>query len=510
MYSTAVKRAAVAVENRSFFIPAPSQGLRFDQPRAGMDPRAAGLLDNWLDYPDRIEMRRGAANHVTGFAEPVQGLWTWAGPTGSELFATCDDGIFDATSAGAVGAAVAAITNGLTQGVNINTGANSYLVLVNATDDLWHYEGTVWTQVAAFGALNTDTISAVEVYKQRLFFIERNSMTLWYLPINSIAGAATSFPLGAIFRRGGKLAAIATWTVDSGTGPDDLFVVASTEGEVAVFSGSDPSTLATWAYRGVYALGRPLGGARSLFKNGGDLLFLCENGIFPLAKALQSASIEKQIALTDRIQALFSSYARNAPTSDYWGIVAQPDIPAIIVNVPGVPEGRQLVMNTQSKGWNTFSGLVANCWARVGAELYYGSDTAVVHALTGSGDFGGNVTATTLLAYNNLSFPRNKQIAEIMPILRASGPFDYTIGVDNDFANDPASTLVANPLTALSLWGTALWGTGTWSGPATVASWQSVPDTYGRYKAIYLQVTSKTVQPALEGFNALYTPGGNF
>lgn len=508
-HSRAGRQQGQQEQHRPAFIPPPVEGLRADQARAAMSPSAALVLDNWLPYPNRIEMRAGSAAHVTGFGSAVKGLFTWNGPSSSKLFATCDNGVFDATSAGAVGAAATAWTNGVTQGVNLATGAGSYLLLVNGTDSLKHYNGTTWTSVATFGSLTSSNISALEVYKQRLFFLEKNSMNLWYLPTNSISGSATSFPLGAIFRRGGNLAAIATWTVDSGTGPDDLLAVASSEGEVAIFAGTDPSTLATWSYRGVYFLGRPLGGARSLYKNGGSLLFLCENGLYPVARALQSSVIDKQLALTDSVQALFTSYAALAPTSSYWAMIAQPDIPALIVNIPGVGGGRQLVMNNQSRRWCTFSGWDANCFARMGSSLYYGDADSVVQALTGAADQGSAVVATALWAYSTLG-PRKAQIVEIQPIFQAEGAFNYTIGVDNDFANAPSSTLIPNPAASIAVWGTAVWGAAQWSGPVTTSEWQTVPDTFGRYKAAYLQVSSSTVQPTVEGMNALYIPGGSF
>jgi hypothetical protein len=43
-------------------------------------------------------------------------------------------------------------------------------------------------------------------------------MDLWYLPIDSIAGAAHKFPVGALFKKGGHLVAIGAWTLDSGNG----------------------------------------------------------------------------------------------------------------------------------------------------------------------------------------------------------------------------------------------------------------------------------------------------
>src|SRR3546814_7978346 len=55
---------------------------------------------------------------------------------------------------------------------------------------------------------------------------------------------------------------------DSGLSEQNIFV--STEGEVAVYQGSDPGEAATWSKVGVYRIGKPLG-ARAHFRGGGDI-----------------------------------------------------------------------------------------------------------------------------------------------------------------------------------------------------------------------------------------------
>lgn len=501
---------AGALANRDYTFPAPYWGLDYKNPRAAMDPRAALVLDNWIPFPDRVEMRAGQLDHVTGFAESVQGLWAWNGLTGSELFATCDNGVFDATVAGTVGAAVASLTEGRTQGVNINTGAANYLLLVNGVDNMTTYNGVTWSTTAALGGLNTNTCFAIEVYRQRVFLLENGSMNLWYLGANAISGAATSYSLGAIFRRGGMLAALGTWTVDAGTGPDDHLVVVSSEGEVAVFAGSDPAALATWSLKGVYYIGKPLGGARSLFKMGGDLLFLAENGVYPIAKALKVASIDKTLALTDRVQALFSSYVQSLPGNVDWSLITQPDLPALIVNVTSSSGGRQLVMNTQNGAWCTFSGFAAKCWMRFGSTLYYGSDTKVVKALEGYSDFDANVVATLLTAYSKFGYPRNKRVVAARALTKTNNPVSYTIGIAPDFTDEATQNLISNPLASLSLWGTGIWGSSLWSGAQTLVEWRTVPDRHSTYKAFYTQVASKVARPSIEAWNLLYAPGRAF
>lgn len=510
MFKRTSLQEGLGPRNRLVTLPPASGGLNFVDSLAAMRPQYAVALDNWVAYPDRVEMRYGAANHVTGFSQAVKGLWTWDGPSSSQLFATCDNGVFAATTAGAVGAAAVSLTNGATVATTIATGAGTYLLIVNSTDDLRQYDGATWTTVAAFGGLNTNAVSCIETYKQRIFMSQENTLTLWYLPVNSIAGAATSYPLGAIFRKGGSITSIATWTVDGGAGPDDHLAVATSSGEVAVFSGTDPSSAATWALRGVYYIGRPLG-SLSLYKYGGELLFLTEAGLWPLSRALQSASVDRTQLVSRRIQPLLSSYAATYGATQGWQLINHPDVPFLLLNVPGTASGTQLVMHSDSGAWSTFTGWAANCWARLGNQLYFGGSNRVAKAWTGGADFGANITATLLQAYNSLSYPRDKQVVKIRPTFSATGDFSYTLGIDNDFINDPTSNLISSSGTTAALWGSGIWGTSLWSSSnVTKREWRTVPDIDGVYKALYCQVMSQTVRPSIQSMDVLYIPGSTF
>lgn len=510
MFDQAALAEGTSARNRQVTIPTAIGGLNGFNALAAMPPKDAPILENWMPYADRLEMRYGCANHVTGFTKPVLGLHAWDGPTSSKLFATCDDGIFDATIAGAVGAAVAAITNGKTLSSALSTGGANYIGIVNGTDNISIWDGAVWTAPAAFGGLATNTISGIETYKQRWFFLKKNTLDLYYMPVNSVAGAATAYPLGAIFRRGGYLAGIATWTLDGGNGPDDNLVVVSSVGEVAVFSGTDPSAAATWSLKGVYYIGRPVGG-NPLYKFGGDILAVLENGIYPISKALLVASIDRTSSITLKVQALYSAYVGLYSGSYGWQLIHHPTVPMLVVNIPGPAQGVQLVMNAQSGAWTLFSGWVANCFARVSGGLYFGSTDKVVVAWTGTSDYGNNIVATGLQAFNNLGYSRTKHIRAVRQVFTANGAFTYIAGVANDFSLVSTFNTVQSGAVSASLWGTGLWGTAMWSGQDQLTrDWRTVPDRPGVYKALYFQVSSKSARVALESTDLLFTTGGTF
>ncbi|MGK3945817.1 hypothetical protein ABK046_46665, partial [Streptomyces caeruleatus] len=90
----------------------------------------------------------------------------------------------------------------------------------------------VWTAITgvstpAITGVTTSTLAHVTLFKNRLFFVQNNSMNVWYLPVNSIGGTASMLDLGSVFRRGGRVEACYTWTLDAGDGSDDHFVVIS-------------------------------------------------------------------------------------------------------------------------------------------------------------------------------------------------------------------------------------------------------------------------------------------
>lgn len=499
-----------ARSNREVSLVPPVRGLDAVDALATMTPKDAVILENWIAYPDRVQMRSGASNHATGFTQPVKSLHTYNGLNGAnKLFATCDNGIFDATAGGAIGAAVSAITQGYTNSVILSTGGTTSLFICNGTDDIRTWNGAAWTVTAAWGGLATNTIFAVENYKNRIFALTNNSLDLWYLPVNSVTGAATQYALNALFRRGGYLTAIATWTVDSGTGPDDMLVVMTNVGEVAVFSGTDPAS--SWSLKGIYYIGRPIG-KQAMFKWGGELLILTEQGIYPLSKALASQTVDKTQAITTRIQPLFTTLANSYGTTQGWQILAIPDVPMLLVNVPGTNQGVQLVMQTQSGGWSTFSGWPAKCWARMDNQVYYGGTDKVVRALTGYSDFDANITARGLSAYTNLGSARTKHVRMVRPMFTSNGPFTYTLGLSNDFQTDiHYDNIVAQAALSGSLWGTGLWGTALWSGASSLTrEWRTIPDKDGTYKAIYFEISSKTATVSLQAVDLLVMDHGTF
>ena len=108
-------------------------------------------------------------------------------------------------------------------------------------------------------ALAPAALITATVFKQRVWAIEANTMNIWYSAVQAYQGVFTLLPLGSVFKMGGSLMQMATWTIDNAAGINDYAAFLTTEGEVAIYQGNDPSSVATWSLVGVFHVGRPIG-----------------------------------------------------------------------------------------------------------------------------------------------------------------------------------------------------------------------------------------------------------
>jgi len=263
---------------RTYILPAPTGGWNSSSALASMPATDALILDNLFPAVGEINFRKGFSQWATGLTGFVHSLLIYNGPTASKMFGATDSGIWDVSATGAVGGVATACTDGDWQYENLTTSGGNYLVAVNGVDAAKLYDGAVWTATGITGPATSD-LSNIKLFKRRLWFIKKNSTDAYYLDVDSIAGAATLFPFGPVFSKGGYLVAQFVWTIDGGVGLDDYLVTVTSEGELAVYSGTDPDDPDLFTLVGTYDVGKPLG-ARCFMKYGGDVLYLSLRGVF--------------------------------------------------------------------------------------------------------------------------------------------------------------------------------------------------------------------------------------
>lgn len=322
------------------------------------------------------------------------------------------------------------------------------------------------TNTLTGGALNPNNLITVTIFKQRTWYIENNTMNVWYGGVTAYQGALTILPLGAIFKMGGSLTQMATWTIDNVSGINDYAAFITSEGEVAVYQGYDPSAVATWSLVGVFLMGRPIG-RRCIVKYGSDVLVIGADGLTPLSKALLTDRSQPDVMLTNKIMNAINADVQSYAANFGWQCIEHPIGNKLILNVPEITDGaaHQWVMNTAtaSNAWTQFNNWNAQCWEVQQDNLFYGTNGTVYLADVGYSDSGAAITVDVQPAFSYLDVQSEKRFLMVRPIFRTSAPLNPTITLNIDFDNqqNPAPLFTGG---ATAPWNTSPWNTTPWGG----------------------------------------------
>lgn len=502
------------IEANGKSIPAPIGGWDALNPVAAMPPDHAFRLINWFPQTSWVEIRKGHIVHAdTGTGLPVETTAAYQGLSTRQLFAASGSAIFDVTIASS--SVVTGLGSARFQYINFATTGGNFLYMVNGVDLPQIWNGTVWSTPVITGA-DATTFIGVNAHKFRLWFTPINSSTAYYLPVDSIQGAAVAFPLGGLFTQGGFLMAMGTWSIDAGTGPDDYAVFISSRGQVAIYSGTDPSAAATWKLVGVFDMGAPIG-RRCLTRVGADIAIICVDGVVPLSRAMifERAAVQK-VSLTQNIQRAMNEAARDYMDHFGWQLISYPRGTRAILNVPQIENDTQVqfVMNTLNGAWCMFDGMNANCWELLNDLLYFGGNNGIVYqADTGGGDPDLPMTADMMTAYNYFG-DRGHQKRWMMcrPLLTTDQSVVLGLAFNVDFQTD--AEIETTPLTPLgsALWDEALWDVDVWApGVVTQALWDSVTGlgycASIRAQAVVNPTSVAEITLQVNGFDLTYEQG---
>jgi len=325
---------------------------------------------------------------------------------------------------------------------------------------------TALTFPSAYAGLTTADLAFVWVYKEGLYFIEKNSLRAWYLEPDMSGGELKPYPLNGFLDRGGSLLWGQSWSLsssDSG-GLSSQNVFTTTEGESAVFQGINPSD-ATWAQVGVYRVGKPLG-KHGFIRAGGDIVIATDVGDIALSKAVQ---VDYSVLAPNAI-----SYPINVDWNDAinqrgrnWQCEVWPEGQMAIVIPPHSDSLSPLwfVSNANTGAWAPFGNWKAYCVLAWNGRLFYGSDDGyVIEAMVGGSDLGQPYTGIYAPLFSDVGKPTANKTARMARIEtksraaineKVSCIFDF----DTSVPSPPDSTLVA----VGNEWDNAVWEQSIWN-----------------------------------------------
>lgn len=494
-------------------IPAPVGGWNARDPLPAMKPTDAAILENMIPGPGGVAVRGGTVTWATGLGAAVNALLRYNAPgVPPKLFAGAGPNLFDVSATGPVGApALAGQLGDKWKGCMFGTPAGSYLMAANGTDAPQKFDGASFTaislvapQPAVYGtAPNTvafsypytlvpSKLTSPVVFGQRVWFVEKNSLRVWFLPINAVGSSAQNPPaaggtvpdvspcaqaldFSSQCKFGGSLVAMAVWTRQSLYGSTSYAVFLTSAGEVLIYQGTDPTIAGSWARVGVVRIAPPIGD-QPVIQAGADVAILTETGILPLSSVLPlSLGQDEQVAITDKIRGAFQSAYRSSPNRFGWTVAEYPMGALLIVNVPQ-PDGsfQQFVMNLLTQAWCSFTGLPAVCFGLIGDRLLFGTpDGRVCQYDVASSDNGTPIAFKCLPAFSDFKAPGRKRFTLARPLYTSALSYRAPVALRIDY--DTTVPVLRQPVVPA---GGAPWGS-PWGSPwgpviKTVASWTGI------------------------------------
>jgi len=495
----------------------------------GSKVNGAFTLENWFPTATGVRMRRGSDPfaQIGNGVDSVASMFAYVNGNNKKLFAATASAIYDVSSPAvpldvlltddlgenlvddlgnfivgqsSVGSpVVGSLGGGAWSAVQFATAGGVFLRTVNGIDTPLVFDGATWATTPAITGVDPTTLSYVWVHQRRLFFIKKDSLSAWYLPADSIGGAAVELPLGGVFTRGGSLLFGSSWSTESGDGLNEQCVFVTSEGEAAIYRGTDPSVAANWTKVGVYRIGRPLG-PKAHIRAGGDLVIATDIGFVPLSQAVQRDYVAlSPSAISYPIETAWNDAV--ASGSFGWSCEVWPFRQMVLVAPPpssGSP-AQMFPANARTGAWGLYTGWDGTCLQLFGTRLLFGSTSGkIIEAEVTGADQGLPYTSVCVPLFDPLKAPASLKTSLTMrATLRAPSEIVPRLSLQGDYKVSLPSPPDAAGVSSQGVWGGGIWGSSQWGAPAVLnvyQRWQSVGGS-GYAIAPSVQITAGSIVP---------------
>ena len=452
-------------------MPAPYGGLDLVSPIDNMEAFYALDLVNILPTSNAPRLRNGYVEFQdTSNANPVGMLKAMPLLNGTtKLIATIDTKIY-AIDSGAVTDTGATISNS-----NCNSEIfNNKMFICNGADTVKVYDGVAGTVAnSTFTGVTLADLINVSSYKNRLYFIEKDSASIWYGGVNAVGSSAlTEEDLSYVMRNGGFLVFAGSITNQTAQTAQDLFVAVTSEGEVLAYAGDDPTN---WVIVSRFYIGKPLG-YKAFIRVNNDVWIITLQGIVPLSALFQSTAEQAVETVSRRINPLISQAAKALPFSARWQGVFHPQGRRVYLQVPYSNIKTYLLVYSLDNGaWTKFvQNDGGDCLSITVADgsPFYGSHNGIIYeADQGYSDAGNPIEWKIETSFSFYGSRGNfKTFKDIRPLVKTVPGIGFTIGLSTDFRRRPATETVTTSATGTyTTWSVA----GSTSGITGFTPWGS-------------------------------------
>lgn len=511
-------------------LPAPLGGLNTIQSVMATPPTDALVFDNFIVAPYGVEIRKGWRYwYDDEFLAEVRTIMSYQAvdPSNNRLFAATAEAngqIYNITATGATAPAVAVVTPagvpdipGEWHSTMYVTPGGAFLCAVSAGAGYWTYEAVAgWVQVAlgggagqvAFPVADTSTmadLAFVMAWKNRLWFLHRNSSKAYYLPTNQITGQLVAFDFGGLLTRGGLTSYLANWTYDSGSGVDDSLVVVSNQGDMLIYQGTDPSSINTFGLKGVWFIGRVPAGRRGFCKMGGDVWMASEYGIIPISDHVSGrvTAPTSESTAAGKFNPTLSAAISSTLGSKYWQLIPYATEELLIVCSPyeraSTGTRQSYIQSAATKSWATTTNFDPLCGAVHDGNFYFSDrSNRVCQGFIGYNDgdsfdsavAGNEVTGRFLTGFYDYGSPNlNKTATRVRLLGMSDGNPAWHVKLHPEYQMNDLLSVGGPAAGGASLWDSALWDSDLWlsGGAETFKGWRGVA-AFGKKLALQLVI----------------------
>jgi hypothetical protein len=474
--------------SKPYQISAPVGGLNGRDSLSSMRPEEAYEMTNMFPGTTSCYIRPGCVEHQAAGGSPVSSLEVFSSGNVQHILAFAGASVLDVTVSGTVTSLKSNLSSDEIVSTMFSTVADNaqFLVITTGADTPMQYNGTALTNLAITGLNEVDaSLNYVRPYMGRLFFATENKLGFYYLPPGQIQGVAEWFDLGQLSNLGGYTQAIATYSADSGDGPNDYIVFISNRGEYIMFQGLDPGDATQWSVVGRYRGPEPIG-RKCVLNYEGDLLVLTTEGVHQFSQIRKLGDTRfDATALTSRLGDILLKYNDNR---DLWGWAMQlwPVGGMLIVNAPesnsraGIYS--QFVMNTITQAWCKFDSRDwdCNCLCMSGKSIYFGRFDGSIRRINGLYDMTNPISFSVRQSYNAFETNKYKHFNWAQFLVMSDAPVVLASSLSVDYRETkPTTTPSALNTGDGAVWDVDYWDDALWAVGPYIQRWIAAYGDYG-------------------------------
>jgi hypothetical protein len=345
----------------------------------------------------------------------------------------------------------------------------------------------------------------------RLWFADTTNLAAYYLPLQQKSGQLHYLPLNALFKKGGTIRAMYTWTYVSMFGVANQVVIFTSNGEAAIYMGTDPDDPNNWALRGIYRADAPMS-KRSVANWGMDLYIMNSQGVVPMSTLIQ-AEADKLGTYDLGVRDYFYEHAVPYRSSPGWEVMVNPWSNRLICNVPTglANQYQQMIRNMPQPVWSQWQDIPARCWGWADPNIYFGDDQGNTYYMHPSlrSDNNAPIRVDVQCAWSNFGWDGLKDFKLVRAHIVTDGTPHPKLEVKKDYDySDPVNQPDITYGSAGASWDTATWDVDYWAGsPMTnYHSWEGCGGN-GVVGGVRLTALILNASFSVYGFDIVYEPG---